>query len=406
MPKISVGNSCFIKGLDGPIAVAANFVPRFWATIWSDVLKADHADATRISSLSAVDRLYLSAENQLGIDRLDSIIASLDFDELEGVFGGFLTQLRNESQVAAIVRHDTWKSALAFIDDVVSHLSPTSEKHVADLSGRLLRLRRLYAQLAPSPPKTPNPIRALPALVVEDLYEIFNPQSPRNPFRTEALKWRNYMIFLTLLHLGLRRGEILILPANAINEDFDYATNRPSHWINVTGTPEEDTLDPRASKPSIKTAASHRQLPVSNEVIRIVDRYVDNYRGRPNHPFLINSQKMKPLAKQSLADVFGAASKSLSDRSLKLLAAVRRSSVTPHDLRHTAAVLRLTKYRNSGLDLDTAIEKLRVFFGWSVESAMPRHYAKAYFESALSDVWDDSFDSFVDILRGIDGVAQ
>jgi len=406
MARISLGNSYFIKGLDGPIVVADNFVPRFWATIWSDVLNADLADATQMSNLAAIDKLYVSVENRPGTAKLDSIIASMDFDALEGVLGGFLTQLRNEGKIAAIDRDVIWQPVLKFIDDVMSHLSPTSDKHVADLSARLLRLQRLYSQLTPSRPKTPKPVRALPALVLEDLYEIFNPQSPRNPFRTETLKWRNYMIFIVLLHLGLRRGEILILPVDAINEDFDYASNRPVHWINVTETPEEYGPDPRTSKPSIKTAASHRQLPVSDEVLRVVDRYTANYRGKPSHQFLINSQQMQPLAKQSLADVFGAASSSLSDRALKLLAALEKTSVTPHDLRHTAAVIKLTKFRKSFLDLDTATEKLRVFFGWSPKSAMPQHYAKAYFETALADVWDDSFDSFVDVLRGISGVTQ
>lgn len=57
----------------------------------------------------------------------------------------------------------------------------------------------------------------------------------------------------------------------------------------------------------------------------------------------------------------------------------------------------------SGIDLDTATNKLRVFFGWSATSAMPRHYARAYFESESADVWTDSYDTFVSALREIDG---
>jgi len=127
MSRICLGNSYFIKGLDGPIVVADNFVPRFWATIWSDVLNADLADATQMSNLAAVDKLYVSVENQPGIAKLDSIIAAMDFDALEGVLGGFLTQLRNESKIAAIDRDAIWQPVLKFIDDVMSHLSPTSD---------------------------------------------------------------------------------------------------------------------------------------------------------------------------------------------------------------------------------------------------------------------------------------
>ena len=56
-----------------------------------------------------------------------------------------------------------------------------------------------------------------------------------------------------------------------------------------------------------------------------------------------------------------------------------------------------------GDNLDTAINKLRVFFGWSETSQMPRHYARAYFESGLADVWNDSYDTFVETLRDLQG---
>ncbi|GLF74901.1 hypothetical protein VNPA152080_63310 [Pseudomonas aeruginosa] len=59
----------------------------------------------------------------------------------------------------------------------------------------------------------------------------------------------------------------------------------------------------------------------------------------------------------------------------------------------------------SGLDLDTAVEKLRVFFGWSASSEMPRLYARAYFESVHADVWSDKYDKIVSTLRELDGFA-
>src|SRR5690606_41638544 len=99
---------------------------------------------------------------------------------------------------------------------------------------------RLYSQISPVRPKPPAAIRALSATVVEDLYEIFSPTSSRNPFRTQALKWRNYLIFLLMLHLGLRRGEIAILPADAIKSDFQIATGAERFWLNVAESPYED----------------------------------------------------------------------------------------------------------------------------------------------------------------------
>jgi hypothetical protein len=59
----------------------------------------------------------------------------------------------------------------------------------------------------------------------------------------------------------------------------------------------------------------------------------------------------------------------------------------------------MRRYRDSGHDLDSAIERLRFYFGWSPQSRMPRLYAGAYFETALSEVWEEKFDVFVDALR-------
>ncbi|HTP27651.1 MAG TPA: hypothetical protein VMK12_18620, partial [Anaeromyxobacteraceae bacterium] len=85
---------------------------------------------------------------------------------------------------------------------------------------RLRRLRdaldglsRLDHHLAVGRSKRPQRPRGLPAAVIEDLYDLVLPESPRNPFRTDVLRWRNYVIVLLLLHQGLRRGELLQLAA-------------------------------------------------------------------------------------------------------------------------------------------------------------------------------------------------
>ncbi|PSD09813.1 integrase, partial [Stenotrophomonas maltophilia] len=41
------------------------------------------------------------------------------------------------------------------------------------------------------------------------------------------------------------------------------------------------------------------------------------------------------------------------------------------------------------------------FFGWSRESQMPLHYARAVFEDRLSSVWNNAFDDRVEVLRAI-----
>ncbi|RUW64682.1 tyrosine-type recombinase/integrase, partial [Mesorhizobium sp. M4B.F.Ca.ET.049.02.1.2] len=254
----------------------------------------------------------------------------------------------------------------------------------------------LDRQLKPNPETSAPPIRALPPLVIEDLYEAFRPDSPRNPFRTEALRWRNLLIFMLMLRLGLRRGETALLHASSFKQDFDPVTAKSIHWLDVE---ETDDGDPRYELPGLKTEASRRQLPMPQEILELEQLYVRNYRGRVNYPHLLISQKAKPLALRSLGEIFETATAALSNEAKKSLNKQGLEKVSCHSLRHTSAVVRMRRYQDAGLDLDKAQEKLRVFFGWSKEPNMPRLYAKAYFETSLAEVWDAKFDLFVDALR-------
>ena len=78
-----------------------------------------------------------------------------------------------------------------------------------------------------------------------------------------------------------------------------------------------------------------------------------------------------------------------------------KNSVTPHDLRHTCAVVRLNQFLNNGDTVELALPKMRVFFGWSRVSNMPSKYARAVFEDRISSVWSNIMDDRVEVLRSI-----
>lgn len=202
--------------------------------------------------------------------------------------------------------------------------------------------------------------------------------------------------------MGLRRSEIAILPLDAIKSDFDAATGKERYWLNVDERPYEQE-DSRFDAPSLKNSQSRRQLPVSQDVLIANDNLSMGHRRTRTHSYLFGSQKGKPISLRSIQRVFEVASEHLSATAKKALLNRGGQCITAHDLRHTCAIYRLTKFMESGIDLDTATNKLRVFFGWSATSAMPRHYARAYFESESADVWTDSYDTFVSALREIDG---
>lgn len=374
--------------------------PRYWPTIWVEMAHARASNRTQQVHLGALDRFYVSAEAQLGTGRLDNVLAEGDFYALENVLAGFLSKLRNDGLISGADRSGAWRTALRFVGDIMRLRGRSSATEIPDIEAGLRRLERLYGQLSPTPPSTRAPLRALPALVIEDLWEQFDPTSPRNPFRSAPLRWRNLLIFLLLLHLGLRRGEVGLLPANAIKDEFDPSTGEDRYWINVEPSPD---FDPRYEAPGLKTETARRQLPVSQEILKVHDIYVRNYRAKGRHPFLITSQQARPLSLRAFGYVFEVVTANLTATARRALENRRLDSVSAHDLRHTAAVLRLHRYVEAGNELPIAIEKLRVFFGWSHSSEMPRLYARAYFEPTLAEVWHDSFDRFVDTLRQVEG---
>jgi integrase len=206
--------------LRGIVSVNSLGLPRFFATIWSDALNSWEA-STRRRHLAALDRFYQAVEEQNGVDCLDRLIADVDCDALEDCLVGFLAQLRNEAVIRQSDNTPTWTTAVEFIKEMLQQAQKGAGPRANGIAAKILRLETYYGQLVPNSPRPPPPIRALPPLVVEDLYEIFRPDSSRNPFKTESLRWRNLLIFMLLLRLGLRRAEGALLYTGSFKEDFD-----------------------------------------------------------------------------------------------------------------------------------------------------------------------------------------
>jgi integrase len=377
--------------------------PRYWASYSLARNRTSWADSTKFEYLSAIDRFYLFVEAQTGTDCLDELVASLDIDRLEACLDGFLARLRNEQARTGRSQATAWSVTTRFIraclDDLVHHTAPGGRRRT--LLQRLDRLASIADRLKTGRRRRRQKIRALPAAVVEDLYELAWPDSSRNPFRSTPNQHRNFVIFLLLLHQGLRRSEALLLPVDAVHGERDAQKDAHRYWVDITWNPYEDD-DPRAAAPSLKTEWSVRQIPIAEPLAIAIENYAGNFRGRQRHSYLFASQERHPLSRNSVNDMFRKLSKGLSKAAARELWNRRRETwISPHDLRHTAAVVRLRQLVSSGIELEVAIEMLRGFFGWSPESDMPRLYGRAYFDERLATVWNADFDARVEILRSL-----
>jgi len=390
--------------LYGPILVDSMGLPRYWATIWSAFNSADLASTTREKQMRYIEGLYSFADSLKGCGFLDAAIARVDLAKIGEILEAYFVSIQNQPVINSSA-HAKWQTAFEFIRLTLLRLSKgnSSFNELRELEARLNRLNLLYQQLKIKRQARPDVIRSLPACVVEALYMMLDPASPTNPFRNERTKWQVFVIFIVLLHQGLRRGELLSLPIDVVKSGYDKGLGSIRYWLSVQKNPyANDHDDTRYNKPSIKTVDSIRQIPVSELTANIIQEYIENYRGKPGHPFLINSQHNTPLSTESITLLFKKISQLLAVSVLHdLELRTGKTSITAHDLRHTCAVIRLNQLLQLGDSMDVALQKMRSFFGWSRTSDMPRKYAKAVFEDRLASVWNNVFDDRVAILRAI-----
>lgn len=387
--------------LYGPILVDDNGIPRYWAAIWS-TFKLDNLElSTRTENLRHIETLYSFADNLKGQGFLDDVIAKVKINEILTLLEAYFVSIKNRP--VSTNSEKKWRTALFFLRNTLYWISKTDANYDKFLEGekKFHYLDTLYNQLHVKKKSRPSKVRSLPAIVLESLFELTDPSSPQNPFRNEKIKWQVYIIFTILLKQGLRLGELLLLPANAIKSAVDRKSRQTRYWMNVTEN-EYEKFDKRYSKPGIKTEYSYRQIPVSQNTAVIIQAYVENYRGRINNSYLINSQFNLPMSIEGVTKIFSKLSRCLPQTAIQELEdRTGKKTVTPHDLRHTCAVVFLNKLLEMGDEMDEATQKMRVFFGWAPGSSMPMRYSKAVFQDRLAKVWNKIFDNRVDILRSI-----
>lgn len=274
---IHLNDSQVPPSLRGHVLLDSNRLPRYWATVWSTAMAGALATSTHLKKLRYLDSLYQHADQLCGPGALDDSLASLDDAVLGQILESWFITIRNQPQTTA-ADELRWQTGFNFVSSVVSWLAKShSDLVMRQIEARLHQLSVLYSQFRVRKRNAPEPIRSLPASTVEALYLLIDPESPINPFPRTQTRWRIYVAFILMLHQGLRRGEVLLLPVDAVKSGYDARLGRVRSWINIRGNEyEESDQDPRHSKPGIKTQASIRQIPISETTSKIVQLYAEN----------------------------------------------------------------------------------------------------------------------------------
>ncbi len=344
---------------------------------------------TQKAKLRHIGLFYDFCDRRFEPDALDSAFSEGRVDHLQRMLGDFYVSMssakkRNSSDVAR------WDAVKNFAKAIALALAPWNSLWHAlppylDGLGQIRRDTRGRFRFP----------RALPAVVLDDLPDVAHPESDRNPFKDVRVRWRNWLIVHILLLTGLRRGEALLLVIDSLKHDVNRLTGEVTYWLDVTTTEDEDE---RATRPSIKTVESHRQIPVSSDLAALYEHYVSGVRfSGGNVAYLLTSSRGIALSAESVTKILEMLTSVLTPLSFQRFQERTggKRHISPHDLRHTSATARFTTFMENDKDRGLALQRMRAFFGWSVTSEMPDLYARAAIQDDLLRSWNDVFDKRV-----------
>jgi len=328
-------------------------LPCVGASIWVSLYENKFSDSYIRKKLHAVSKLYDHvSENLADPMGLDKLLLKHDIDGLDEQIRSFLGALQNQSKQKQINTSRTLKHSVGFVIDTVTELAVRSHKpkeKIQSITRSLNNLRTLYKFLRPEKKNVNLTIRSIPSKVTDEVFDIVAPSSSINPFRTEKLKKRNFLIIALLFYMGLKN---------------DY---------------------------------SERQIPLPEAIYFGCLDYVTNWRGRCPHGFLVPTITGAPLSERGLNEMFIRLNQNMSnDAKAELKYVTGSSTFSPHSLRHSAAVYRIRAFREAGFEMSQAEALMRSFFGWSYTSSMPRRYAKAYYQEQLSTTWFEQMNRYMD----------
>lgn len=219
---------------------------------------------------------------------------------------------------------------------------------------------------------------------IKRLREVVEPDHPENPFEPHV-RFRNYLIVLLLLNLGMRRGELcgLTIPDCFLGSKGTVTVHRRP----------DDPNDPRRDKPATKTAA--RVLALSDRLSELMHEWITHYRrnipGAQLHPYLIvSTDSGKPM---SLSNV-----NKIMER-LRLAVPGLPDDLTAHILRHSWNDWFSAEMDKRGISEDQEVKWRKRLMGWRNEETA-RHYLRRTVRRRSNEVLRDMQEQ-LDIQIGV-----
>lgn len=202
------------------------------------------------------------------------------------------------------------------------------------------------------------------------LLDLVHPDSKNNPFNSEDVRHRNYIIILILLNFGLRPSELLLIKVK--NLIFGSISQ-----LNLVRNPH-DPEDPRLAAPEMKRNGRVLNI-LGNELANALDNYIQEYRCKlaEKNPsgtnYLILSDEGDPFSYSSITKLF-----------IKLRSHENGlpENFTAMSLRHTFSYNTEKEMRNAGVEKDQRKKILKYLRGDSNDRSQERYTKEAIKEEA------------------------
>ena len=135
------------ESIAGPVLLDQNWMPRYWAAVWSTMFAGQLANSTHKKKLYFIDGLYRHADDLYGLGALDDCLANLDDVRIAECLESWFISISNKTN-----RTDSdearWQAGLEFVTSVVSWIAKSgADGRLRNIEKRLHRLSLLYKQL-------------------------------------------------------------------------------------------------------------------------------------------------------------------------------------------------------------------------------------------------------------------
>lgn len=243
--------------------------------------------------------------------------------------------------------------------------------HALDNTARLMK-GQLSARLSSS--RNVNDVDARQGISAEmeaRVLAVTHPDSPDNPWKNVHVRIRNQLIFVWLLQLGLRAGELLGVRL----EDINLRTGEV-----MIARRADDPDDSRTDEPNTK--GKSRLLALGDGLAELTRAYVHGPRrtikaARKTPFLLVATGTGEPLSKTALSKLFVELRRKVPDLP---------EALSPHVLRHTWND-RFSEFMDkAGVSADDEKKMRRQQMGWSDGSEMAATYTRRHTRRKTNEV--------------------